>query len=82
MSTATITQYTPASRLPLKFGKLHPGSFFRIVAEPGLGVRKSRDRAIYKLSEKGFYGENVVTGEGIVLDFEDIVQPVKPENVQ
>lgn len=79
---STITQYIPASKLPLKFGKLHPGSFFRIVAEPGLGIRKWRDRAVYKLSDKGFYGENVATGEGIVLDFEDIVQPVKPEKVQ
>lgn len=79
---STIIQYTNASKLPLKFGKLHPGSFFRIVAEPSNGVRKSRDRAVYKLSDRGFYGENVVTGEGIVLDFEDIVQPVKVEKVQ
>lgn len=78
----TIKQYVNSTRLPVKYGKLYPGSLFRIVAERKFAkTRRSNDRSIYRISEKGFYGTNVVTGEGIVLDFDDIVQPVKLEKV-
>ena len=76
--TATTT-YRNSAKHPIRYGTLHPGSYFRIVAEPERGVFKSKDMAIYRRSRDGFYSENVHNGQQAVLYPTAIVQPLVKE---
>ena len=82
MNTKTFiaqTVYRNSSSHPIRFDRLHPGSHFRIVAEPSRHIRRSRDTAIYKKARDGFYAENASNKNGIVLMPEDLVMPVVKE---
>jgi hypothetical protein len=71
--------YRQSSQHPIRFDRLHPGSHFRIVAEPQRGIRRSRDNAIYKKARDGFYATNVSNNSPACLLPEDLVMPVVRE---
>lgn len=73
------TIYRNSSAHPIRFDRLHPGSHFRIVAEPSRNIRRSRDMSIYKKARDGFYATNASNNNGIVLMPEDLVMPVVKE---
>ena len=70
------TVYRNSSSHPIRYDRLHPGSHFRIVAEPSRNIRRSKDTAIYKKARDGFYSENTSTKDSVVLYPEDLVMPV------
>lgn len=76
--TATVT-YRNSSAHPIRYDRLHPGSFFRIVAEPSRGMKRVRDGRIYQKSRNGFYSENAANKQGCILMGEDLVMPVVKE---
>jgi hypothetical protein len=71
------THYQPTAKRPLRFENLHPGSYFRIVAEPSRGIRKSNDMRIYRKAVNGFYAEHPVTKAGCILMPQDQVMPMR-----
>lgn len=68
-----------SSKLPLRYERLHPGSTFKIVAEPSRGIRRVNDGQVYQRARdhEGFFATNIETGAAIILYPQDIVQPVK-----
>lgn len=70
-------QYIPTARLPIRFDKLRPGSFFRIVSEPSRKIKKSSDQRIYRKAYDGFYSTVVGSDQGVVLYPGDSVEPLK-----
>lgn len=73
-------KYTNSAKHPIRFDKLHPGSLFRIVAEPSRKIRHSKDGRVYRKAQahEGFFA--TVEGDkdtAAVLYPFDIVQPVK-----
>lgn len=73
------TKYINSAKYPIRFDRLHPGSFFTIVAEPSRGKHRVNDDRIYRKarSHEGFYATLEVTGEPAILYPEDMVQPVR-----
>lgn len=63
---------------PLRFENLHPGSYFRIVAEPSRDIRRSNDMRVYRKAQDGFYSEHPVTKAGCILHPQDLVMPMRP----
>ena len=80
MSNNKVPTYIPNSKFPIRFERLHPGSYFQIVAEPSRGIRKSKDARVYWKSTGGFFAVHPVTGVGVVLMPKDLVQPMKKIN--
>lgn len=80
MTTHTAPNtYRNSSKHPIRYDRLHPGSFFRIVAEPERGVYKSRDMSIYQKSKLGFFSENIHNNQPAVLYPSALVQPLVRE---
>lgn len=80
MATLTATvSFRNSSSHPIRYDRLHPGSFFRIVAEPSRGLRRVRDGNIYQKNRNGFFSEKVGSKTGCVLMPEDLVMPVVKE---
>lgn len=71
-----------SSAHPIRFDKLHDGSYFHIVAEPSRGIRRSRDNRVHRKARDGFY--SVVYEDpnkpGVVLMPEDLVMPLVRED--
>lgn len=76
--TATTT-FRNSSSHPIRYDRLHPGSYFRIVAEPSRGLHRVRDGRVYQKDRNGFFSENVSNRTGCILMPEDIVMPVVKE---
>ena len=76
--TATTT-YRNSSKYPIRFDRLHPGSYFRIVGEPSRGQPRVRDGRIYRKDRDGFFAVNASNNEGCCLYPEDLVMPVVRE---
>lgn len=74
-----IRSLVPATRGPIRFENVFPGSFFKIVAEPSRGIRTSSDDRLYRKARdhEGFFATVTETGEAAVLMPYDIVQPLK-----
>lgn len=65
------------SKKPIRFDNLHPGSMFRIVAEPSRGILKSEDQRVYRKDLVGFFSTPITDVErGVVLMPYDKVMPV------
>lgn len=80
MATRTAdATFRNSSTYPIRFDKLHPGSPFRVVAEPERGIRKSNDPHIYVKARDGFYAERLNDRRGCVLLPNDLVMPVVRE---
>lgn len=62
---------------PIRYDKLHPGSYFRIVAEPSRKIKHSTDQRIYRKSLTGFFSVVAGTEQGAVLMPGDLVDPGK-----
>lgn len=75
---ATST-YRNSSKYPIRFDRLHPGSYFRIVGEPSRNLPRVRDGRIYRKDREGFFAVNVSNNEGCCLYPEDLVMPVVRE---
>lgn len=84
MSKNSVKQYVKASRVPMRFDKLRPGSVFYIVSEPSRGIKYSNDHRIYQKASKydGFYAFHTTSDLSIVLMPGDIVQPLKLEEMR
>lgn len=67
-----------SSAHPIRFDRLHPGSFFHIVAEPSRNIRRSRDQRVYRKSRNGFFSVEIEKKTGLVLYPEDLVMPLVP----
>lgn len=74
--------YRNSSTFPIRFDRLHPGSPFRIVAEPERGIRRSNDQAIYVKARDGFYAERLNDKRGCCLLPNDMVMPVVQERTK
>jgi hypothetical protein len=79
--TASIVRTAPttfrnSSKYPIRFDRLHPGSYFRIVGEPSRNMPRVRDGRIYRKDRYGFFATNVSNNEGCCLYPEDLVMPV------
>lgn len=79
--TAPVT-FRNSSAHPIRFDRLHPGSLFRIHAEPDRGIRRSNDISIYQKARDGFYAENLMSKQGAVLLPNDLVMPVVREKAK
>lgn len=82
--TQQAARFVNSAKYPIRFDKLHPGSLFRIEAEPSRGIRHSKDGRIYRKAREheGFFA--TVEGNpdhGCCLMPFDLVQPVKKERV-
>lgn len=73
------TSFRNSSKHPIRYDRLHPGSYFRIVAEPERGIYKSRDMSIYKKSKIGFYSESIHNQQAAILYPQALVQPLVME---
>jgi hypothetical protein len=82
-NNSSVKQYVPSTNYPLRFDRLHPGSFFRIFAEPSRGIRKSEDKRVYRKAHdhEGFYAFHTTSTLAIVLMPGDLVQPLKLESI-
>lgn len=72
--------YTNSAKYPIPFDRQHPGSLFRIHAEPSRGIYRSKDETVYRKARdhEGFYAYEEGNEERcIVLMPEDRVQPVR-----
>lgn len=70
-------QYRDNSQKPIRFDHLHPGSLFRIVAEPSRNIAKSTDQRVYRKDLVGFHAALATDAEhGVVLFPYDKVMPV------
>ena len=70
-------QYRDNSKKPIRFDNLHPGSQFRIVAEPSRGILKSEDKRVYRKDLVGFFSVPITDADrGVVLMPYDKVMPV------
>lgn len=70
-------QYRDNSQKPIRFDHLHPGSLFRIVAEPSRNIAKSTDQRIYRKDLVGFHASLATDADhGAVLFPYDKVMPV------
>ena len=78
--TANAT-FRNSSAHPIRFDRLHPNSFFKIIAEPSRGLRRVHDARIYRKDRDGFFSVNVANNQGCVLHPEDLVMPLVRENV-
>lgn len=71
--------FSNSSKFALRFDRLHPGSLFRIIAEPSRGIRKSTDERVFRKAQdhEGFYAVSVDdrTVAAVLMPF-DIVQPL------
>jgi hypothetical protein len=76
--TSTVT-FRNSSSHPIRFDRLHPGSYFRIVAEPSRNMKRVRDARIYQKDRNGFFSENISNRAGCVLHPEDLVMPIIKE---
>lgn len=68
--------YRPSASRAIRFDALHPGSTFRIEAEPSRGIKKVRDGRVYRKDRNGFFSVDTITGAGVVLMPHDLVMPV------
>lgn len=75
-AVASADGFRNSSSHPIRYDRLHPGSFFRIVAEPSRNIRRSRDNRVYRKARNGFYSEEVQKKTGAVLYPEDLVMPL------
>lgn len=65
------------SQKPIRFDTLHPGSLFRIVAEPSRGIEKSTDQRVYRKDLVGFFATEMTNdNHSAVLMPYDRVMPV------
>lgn len=72
-----VAQFRDNSQKPIRFDNLHPGSTFRIVAEPSRGIMQSNDKRIYRKDQVGFFSTPVTDANvGVVLMPYDKVMPV------
>lgn len=81
----TAQQYIKSSKYPIRFDRQHPGSLFRIVAEPSRGIRHSKDERVYRkaLDHQGFYAVNTADeSHVIVLMPFDLVQPLRIQRIK
>ncbi len=62
---------------PIRFEKLRPGSYFRIMAEPSRNIRQSNDNRIYQKHHNAFCAQHVSSSLGIVLMPNDLVIPYR-----
>lgn len=71
-------EYRNSSEHPIRFDRLHPGSLFRIHAEPSRNIYRSSDKRVYRKAQlhEGFFAKNTESGEAAVLLPFDLVQPV------
>lgn len=70
-------QYRDNAKKPIRFDNLHPGSQFRITAEPSRGILTSEDKRIYRKDLVGFFATPVNDADrGVVLMPYDKVMPV------
>jgi hypothetical protein len=76
--TASVT-FRNSSSHPIRYDRLHPGSYFRIVGEPSRNLKRVRDARIYQKDRNGFFAENISNRNGCVLFPEDLVMPVIKE---
>lgn len=77
MSTLNATTYSNASKYPIPYDRLHPGSFFRITSEPSRGIHRVFDGRIYQRAFVGFFSENISDKAGCVLLPNDLVMPLR-----
>lgn len=79
-TSASVVRYINSAKYPIRRDRLHPGSLFKIVAEPSRGIRKSADQRVYRAAQdhEGFYAtvEGDKDSVAILMPF-DLVQPVK-----
>lgn len=82
MNTQTTSNgFRNSSAHPIRFDRLHDGSYFRIVAEPSRNIRRSRDNRVYRKARDGFYSTlHDDKSVGIVLMGEDLVMPLVRED--
>lgn len=74
---SNIKTYTRASRAPIPFDSLHPGSLFVIHAERSRGYTFSKDHALYRKARDGYYSTDSADAErAIVLYPTDLVWPM------
>lgn len=67
--------------LPIQFGKLEPGSMFRIFAEPTRGIIKSSDTTVYQKMAESYSEDTSERARAIILYPEDRVIPLtRPSN--
>lgn len=67
--------------LPIQFGKLEPGSMFRIFAEPTRGIIKSSDTTVYQKMAESYSEDTRERARAIILYPEDRVIPLtRPSN--
>lgn len=72
-----VAQYRDNSKKPIRFDNLHPGSTFRIDAEPSRGIHNSTDKRVYRKDLVGFFATPVNDDKvGVVLMPYDKVMPV------
>lgn len=76
----TVVRYVNSAKYPIRRDRLHPGSLFKIVAEPSRGIRKASDQRVYRAAQDhdGFYAtvEGDTDSVAILMPF-DLVQPVR-----
>lgn len=81
----TVVQYVNSAKYPIRRDRLHPGSLFKIKAEPSRGIRHSKDERVYRAGQlhEGFYAYVVNDPDtvAVLMPF-DIVQPVRVERVK
>ena len=68
------------AKFPIKFDRQRPGSLFMIYRETSRGLPRSKDMTVYRKAHdhEGFYAYvNGDKSRAIVLDPEDLVQPIK-----
>lgn len=78
-NTANVVQlFRNSSKYPIRFDRLHAGSYFKIVDERSRGIRLPVDDRMYKKAEEheGFYATRVSDQAAVVLMPEDMVQPM------
>ena len=77
-------RFVNSAKYPIRFDKLHPGSLFRIEAEPSRGIKHSKDGRIYRKAKEheGFFAtvEGNPNHAAVLMPY-DMVQPVKKEKI-
>lgn len=71
--------YRDNSRKPIRFDMLHPGSLFRIVAEPSRGILKSTDMAVYRKDLVGFFAtlENNEDVNAVLMPYDKVMPLIR-----
>lgn len=75
-------RYVHSAKYPIRFDALHPGSLFKITAEPSRNIRVSRDERVYRKARdhEGFYAtvEGMSSVAACLMPY-DMVQPLRRE---